>query len=63
MVVHPTVDRGFHMKQCIEKLERDPKSKELRTNLGSQIADFEREIERELEYLKNIKQRFNIASK
>ena len=63
MVVGHTVDRGFHMKQCIEKLERDPKSKELRTNLGSQIADFEREIERELQYLKTLKKRFNIVSK
>jgi uncharacterized coiled-coil protein SlyX len=64
MVGHPTVDRGLHMKQCIDKLERKVGDYEsLKTSLGTQIADFEKEIQRELQYLKTLKKRFNIVSK
>jgi len=59
----PTVDRGVAIKMCIDKIERDPKSISLRTSLGSQIADFERELQKELDYLKVIKKRFDIVSK
>ena len=65
MVGQPTVDRGLVMKQAISKLERkvgdDYESS--KTQLASLIADFEREIERELKYLKTIKKRFNLSSK
>ena len=65
MVGQPTVDRGLVMKQAISKLERkvgdDYESS--KTQLASLIADFEREIERELKYLKTIKKRFNLPSK
>tara|TARA_Y100001970_G_C14081662_1_gene775061 strand:+ start:157 stop:354 length:198 start_codon:yes stop_codon:yes gene_type:complete len=64
MVGQPTVDRGLVMKQSISKLERKVGDYEsLRTSLASQIADFEREIERELKYLKTLKKRFNLSSK
>tara|TARA_Y100000817_G_C16783248_1_gene511529 strand:+ start:709 stop:903 length:195 start_codon:yes stop_codon:yes gene_type:complete len=64
MVGQPTVDRGLVMKQCIDKLERKVgDSESLRTLLGSQIADFEREIERELQYLKTLKKRFDLKEK
>ena len=64
MVVHPTVDRGVHMKQCIDKLERKVGDYEsLRTLLASQIADFEREIERELKYLKTLKKLYDLKEK
>ena len=64
MVGHPTVVRGLHMKQCIDKLERKVGDYEsLKTSLGTQIADFEKEIQRELQYLKTLKKRFNIVPK
>ena len=64
MVGQPTVDRRLVMKQCIDKLERKVgDSESLRTLLGSQIADFEREIERELQYLKSLKKRFDLKEK
>ena len=63
MVGQPTVDRGLVMKQCIEKLEREPKKEGLKTGLAIQIADFEREIERELQYLKTLKKRFDLKEK
>lgn len=64
MVGLPTVDRGLAMKQCIDKLERKVcDSDSLKTLLASQIADFEREIERELQYLKTLKKRFDLKEK
>ena len=64
MVGQPTVDRGLLMKQAISKLERKVGDYEsLKTTLASQIADFEKEIERELKYLKTLKKRYNLSSK
>ncbi len=63
MVAQPTVDRGLLMKQAISKLERKVGDYEsLKTTLASQIADFEKEIDRELKYLKTLKKRFDLES-
>ena len=64
MVGQPTVDRGLSMKECISKLERKVgDSESLRTLLASQIADFEKEIERELKYLKTLKKLYDLKEK
>ena len=64
MVGQPTVDRGLVMKQAISKLERKVGDYEsLKIKLASMIADFEKEIERELQYLKAQKKRFALVSK
>ena len=64
MVGQPTVDRGLVMKQAISKLERKVGDYEsLKTKLASLIADFEREIERELKYLKTLKKRYDLKEK
>ena len=64
MVGQPTVDRGLLMKQAISKLERKVGDYEsLKTTLASQIADFEREIERELKYLKTLKKLYDLKEK
>ena len=64
MVGQPTVDRGLVMKQAISKLERKVGDYEsLKTKLASLIADFEREIERELKYLKTLKKLYDLKEK